>query len=194
MMYFIAYHLVKVYFYLLYRFKVTGRENVPEKKVILCINHTQNVDPLMIAVALKRRQRPHFLAKHQIFKFKAFNWFLTSCGAYPINRDIVDLTAMKKTLKLLKEEKTVMMFPEGTRVSQEEMSQAKAGAGMFAFKSGAHIIPVYISPNKRLFSRVRIVFGAEIPLPELEGKPTNQDYLAFATTVMEQVFALGRDA
>ena len=192
MIYYIAYWVVFVVFRVVYPHSVIDRDKyMPDKKVILCGNHTQLTDSVLVALALSPRYRPRFIAKHQLFKNKLVAWFLRQCGAYPVNRDTADLEAIKTTLKILKEDGTLILFPEGTRVSEEETSAAKAGAGMFAYKTGATVIPVYLSPKKRPFKRFYIRFGAPVPIPELNHKPTVQDYTDFSNTIMAHVFALG---
>ena len=86
------------------------------------------------------------------------------------------------------------MFPEGTRVKDEGASEARTGAAMFATRTGAPVVPIYIPKRKRRFRRTTIVFG-EPYHPEFEGrKPTPEDYQRIADDLMMRIRALKEKA
>ena len=65
-------------------------------------------------------------------------------GMYPINRQQNDIQAVKKTLSLLKNDKAICIFPEGTRIPDTEMNEAKNGVALF---EGALLVFEALDPN-----------------------------------------------
>lgn len=174
-------------FKIVYRVEVKGQENIPsDKGAIICPNHFHWLDPIIVGVFIKRQIR--FMAKYELFQNKFFNFLMTKLGAFPVKRQEADLNAVKTTLKLLKEEQLIGLFPEGTRIKTGELGRANAGVAMFAIKSEKPVIPVCIVGNYKLFSKVKIVIGNPIDFIQYKKeKMTNQDYLELSQIVMEEI-------
>ena len=67
---------------------------------------------------------------------------------------------------------------------------AKTGAAMFATRTGAPLLPVYIRQQKRAFSRSVVVIG-EPYYPNFAGrKPTAEELDAITQELMDRVHAL----
>ncbi len=161
------------------RMKVDGGE-LPEGGVILAGNHISDLDPPAMACAAKRPV--YFLAKKELFRNKVLSWFLHSFKAYPIKRGKGDLAAIRQALTILKEEKVLGIFPEGTRVKDGEMIDPKNGAAFLAMQAKVPIVPVAISGTeagiKGLFlgkTRIRITFGQPISVNEIEEISAQKD-------------------
>ena len=84
-----------------------------------------------------------------------------------------------------------MIFPEGTRVKEGEMVEPKSGAAMIAIRSGVEMVPVYISANKRLFRKTRIIIGAPYAPVYTGRKGTAEEYQQNIDEVMRRVYAMG---
>lgn len=151
---------------------ITGRKNIRRKgRVILCCNHQSMLDPLIMWGRIFRR-RFKYMAKESLFKNK-FMGFLYSClGAYPVNRSATDISAIKKTLGYLKEEKAVCIFPEGTRLKTDESNELKSGVVIFALKTGAPIVPSMYMKKIRPFCFSRYIVGKEFDLAKEIGYNT----------------------
>ena len=77
--------IIRPFVRILYRLKVIGLENIPEKNgVIICPNHTSNADPVVLAVSLKRQV--YFMAKAELFKNKILRKLFKMVGAFPVER------------------------------------------------------------------------------------------------------------
>lgn len=169
-------------------YRVSGRENIPSGGVLVCANHTNLSDPVFVGLALDTKVRMRFMAKIELFRSKLLGWFLGKLGVFPVNRGAPDLSAIKTALKTLASGERLVMFPEGTRNSDEG---AKAGAGMLALRSGRPILPIYITPGKKAFRRVNVVIGKPYYPDKPEGKPTQEDYHRIADDCLEKIKALG---
>ena len=140
-------------FFLYNRIRVSGRENIPSAPFIICANHTSLTDPLVAAIAMTRRRLVHFMAKSEFFDIPVFGWLLRKVKAFPVKRGKSDISAIKNSLRILRQGEILGIFPEGTRVDSFDASEAKTGAAMIAAKAMVPVIPVFISPGrKKLFS------------------------------------------
>ena len=151
---------IRIYFAVVYRVKVIGTENIPKDKsqpLIYCGNHRTYKDPPLIVVTAKRHVR--FLAKEELRKnpFLAFLGVVFD-GIY-VKRDSKDVTALKTTLKALKNGESIALFPEGTRNGMEKGQKAQDGAAFFAVRTGAKVIPVGISGGEKPFKKMTIKYG-----------------------------------
>ena len=137
---------IRIYFAIVYRVKVVGTENIPKDKkepLIYCGNHRTYADPPLIVVTAKRHVR--FLAKEELRKNPFFAFLGVVFDGIYVKRDSKDVSALKTTLKALKNGESIALFPEGTRNGMEKGKKVKDGAAFFAVRTGAKVIPVGIS-------------------------------------------------
>ena len=81
-------------FFLMYRTKYIGAENVPkEGAYILASNHRRATDPILMGIGLKRQVL--FMAKEELFKNKFISWFIRKLGAFPVSRGKADTGAIR---------------------------------------------------------------------------------------------------
>ncbi|MCZ2259476.1 lysophospholipid acyltransferase family protein [Sporosarcina sp. G11-34] len=157
--------LVSTIFYPLYRVKVIGKENFPkEGGVLLCANHIDNFDPPVVGMTCPRTVR--FMAKEELFKLPILKSVLPSVQAYPVKRGMSDREAFRNTLKILKGGEVVGLFPEGTRSTTGELGKGLAGAGFFALKGNAVVMPCAIIGPYKPFRRLKVVYGKPMDLSE----------------------------
>ncbi|PIC56780.1 1-acyl-sn-glycerol-3-phosphate acyltransferase [Sporosarcina sp. P12(2017)] len=151
--------LISTVCYPLYRIKVIGKENFPKQGgVLLCTNHIDNLDPPIVGITCPRTV--HFMAKEELFDKPVLKTLLPKVQAYPVKRGMSDREAFRKTIKLLREDKVVGLFPEGTRSKTGEIGKGLAGAGFFALKGGdAKVVPCAIIGPYKAFSQLKVVYG-----------------------------------
>ncbi len=181
-------------------YRVEGRENVPPMGPLLVVsNHMSNMDPPLLGVSLPRRT--WFLAKDNMFRGRGRrlkHWFLTSYGAFPLNREGADVRAYRWALSKLEQDGTLVVFPEGTR-SRGAMRKGLPGVVRLALKTQAPMIPVAITGSEHLgtWARVfnptgtiRIKIGTVFSLPSVEGKLSPEVLDSLTETVMRRIAAL----
>ncbi len=131
---------------------VEGAAHVPESgPVILAPNHVSYLDPVVVGVSIRRRV--HFMAKKELFRNPLVGWLLRGLQAYPVTRERVDPSTLKRTLSLLAAGQVVMMFPEGTRGDGRILGPAKSGIAAIAARSGAAVVPVFHWGAERILPR-----------------------------------------
>ncbi|MCH7800157.1 MAG: 1-acyl-sn-glycerol-3-phosphate acyltransferase [Chloroflexi bacterium] len=180
-------------------FKVTGRENVPPMgPLIIVANHLSNLDPPLLGASLPRRIR--FLAKDTLFNGPPIvRWFLTSYGAFPVNREGADVRAYRWALRMLDNDGALVVFPEGTRSRNAQMQKAKPGVVGLVRKTKAPILPVAITGTEHMGTwlrvinptgRIRVRIGELFSLPDIEGRPNKEVMESLNTMIMHRVAEL----
>jgi 1-acyl-sn-glycerol-3-phosphate acyltransferase len=149
------------YFKLFNRVEIIGQENVPkEGGVMLCCNHIDNMDPPLLGSTCSRDV--HFMAKAEIFDVPVLGYLVKNVKAFPIKRGMADKKALRTGITLLNEGNVIGVFPEGTRSKTGKLGKGLAGAGYFALKSNAAIVPCAIVGSYNLFNKQTIIFGKPI--------------------------------
>ncbi len=143
---------------------------------ILAPNHISAWETVMMPALSKKVM--YMMAKEEIFKNKFFGWFLRQMKAFPIARKKNDLGAIKTCVKLLKDGKSICMFPEGTR-SKDGTMNFKTGVAMIAHSAKVPVVPVGIvaEDNFKFRSRVHIVYGEPIYFTDYYDKKINKEDL-----------------
>lgn len=183
--------LVHAVMFIPYRLKRPDNSSVPESGgLIVCANHSCLLDPVFIAVALKRKLT--FMAKKELFNFKPFGKLISLLGAFPVDREHNDVSAVKTAIRLLKGGHALLMFPQGTRCRMEDNVQAKHGAIRLAIMTGVPILPVGVSENHKAFRRKGVVsIGEPIDYSSYKGaKLTDEDCDRLSEELMQKIYAL----
>jgi len=176
-----------------FRIKVYNREFEPkEGGVILCSNHISMLDPILVAMHMKRKIK--FMSKEEIFTWPVLGYIAKHVGAFPVSRGPGDLSAMKIALKTLKEGNVLGIFPEGGRKHSEEESTAKAGVAALAFKTKTTVLPVHIitkASKLKIFCKISVVYGKPIPFEEMGFTTGSSDeQKEISQKILNDIFAL----
>ena len=151
--------ILKTAYRIAFRVKIKG--SVPEEGAyILCSNHINYLDAA--AIVLFNKRKVNFVAKEDLFTHGILNWLGHLFDAIPIKRNMQDIEAMKRCLKVLKNGELLGIFPEGTRKGMEKNMKAKNGAAFMAIKGKVKVIPVGIHGTFKPFSKVYINYGEPI--------------------------------
>jgi len=122
---------------------VEGRDNVPRTGgAILVSNHLNNADPCIIPGALNRRVIT--MAKKEMFRWPVVNLLFRFIGAFPVDRQGADLSALREAQNVVHDGILLLMFPEGTRSKDCQLHPGFPGTALVAYRTGAPIIPVAI--------------------------------------------------
>ena len=171
-------------------FKVSGKENIPKDvPIILVSNHLSIIDPPLCASAVGKE--PRFLAKKELFKFPS-NVLLKYYGAFSINRGFTDIKAFKWSKEQLKGNKSLLVFPEGTRSNNGKLKQGYNGAIILALATESILLPVSVTGTENCKNflqflypkmKVRITIGNPFTLDNVP-KDRNKNFIKSATNEM----------
>lgn len=181
--------VIYIYCKIVYRMEVIGKENIPkEGPIIICGNHRSFLDPPLIEVTCGRYTR--FLAKEELTK----NPFLAFLGkvfdAILVKRDSKEVTAIKESLKTLKDENCLALFPEGTRNGIEKGEKVKDGAAFFTVRTGVKVLPVGISGGEKPFKKVTIKYGKTLDFSEYKGNKDKEVLDKITDEIMDNIIKL----
>ena len=187
MFYSIIKFLVGVFLRIFYKVRVVGIENVPVSgKLVICSNHASNWDPLFISIVFPRQIS--WMAKKELFKNRILSSILYKLGAFPVDRGDTDITAIKNALKVLKSDKVLGIFPEGTRVKGFDLNNAKPGVALLTVKSNATVLPIHISSNYRLFNKIKVNIGEPITFSSEDVQA--KDYTKISQQILYSIYDL----
>ncbi len=169
-----------------YPTKFVGKNNIPKGACIIASNHTSNLDAVLLAV--HTWEKKYYVAKKELFKSKLIGSFLKSMGAIKIDRQSTDVAAIKNCMKVLKENKKLVIFPEGTRNKNEDMQlgEVKHGVAMFAIKAKVPIVPMFIAKKPKFWRRNKVVIGKPFTLEEFYGQKLDNDVLQKASDIVAE--------
>mgnify|MGYP000787403163 CR=1 FL=1 len=185
MIYVIGKILLSPILLLLLRPRVRGKRHLWRRgSAILVSNHWALTDPILIALICPRII--HYMAKKELFDIKGLGPLITALGAFPVDRSKADINAIKLSLKAVRDGRKLLIFPEGT-TRHKEGDEAKEGAARIALKTGAPILPIYISENKKFRSNVYVVIGEPFTP---EPTRTKEGSRALADEIMRRIYAL----
>ena len=190
MFYNIIKFIASIFIRLVYRIKVTGLENMPrDGKLIICGNHINNLDPVIIAIVLPRTI--NWMGKKELFKYKWFGFILKKLNVFPVNRDGTDLKSVKKSLRILKEGNVLGIFPEGTKVKGYDIKNAKPGVALLAVKSKTNILTIKIESNYKFFNTINVKIGELFDVSDYKDqKLTNDDYTKISQNILKTIYRL----
>ena len=181
-----------------FRLHVEGQEFIPRTgPAILAANHVSYIDPVIIWIAVGRPIR--FMAKKELFRSPLFGWLIRKCGAFPVNRNRIDLQAFKRAISLLEAGEIVTIFPEGTRGDGVDLRPAKPGIGLIAARTGVPVIPAFHRGAEKVLPkgawlprpyRITVKFGMPCRIAGEEAGKAQDQAVIFSQTIMEKIAAL----
>jgi 1-acyl-sn-glycerol-3-phosphate acyltransferase len=156
--------------------RVFGRGRAPRAGgALICANHQSTFDPIIVGLSLDVRL--NYLAKKNLFETPGLKQLIEYLDAIAIDRDGSGLAGLKETLKRLKRDEQVVIFPEGTRTRDGEVAPLKPGFVTLARRGQVPLVPVGIDgayqawPRTRSFpglSQVVVVIGEPISRAQVE--------------------------
>ena len=172
--------------------KVSGRENMIEGAALICANHSAMIDPFLIALAFDINTQIHVFTKVEVFKTPVFSFFVKKLGMISVDRGTLDVASIKSSLTYLKNGEKVVIFPEGTRISEFDSAAAKTGAVKLAERAGVPIIPVYLPRKKPFLKKIPVVFGEPYYIKKQSEKRSPEDYAKLSQELMHKIQELGQ--
>lgn len=166
-MYWFFRNILWVVFRIVFRIEVEGKENIKDdERLIICSNHISMLDPIILAITYNKKI--YFLAKKELFENPILGWFFHKVGCIPIDRSKADLKSVRESIKILKNNEVLGIFPEGTRVKKIDESNVKDGIGLMANKGKSNILPVFIDTEYKFFGKVRVSYKPIINIEDFE--------------------------
>lgn len=189
----------KLFYVIMYKITVIGKENIPDMKggYIIASNHVSNNDPPVVGITFKGKY--NFMAKEELFqKNRFFTWLITQLGAFPVKRGAKDgAQAIEKALESIRNGRIFVIFPEGTRSKDGTLGRAKSGVTIIAAQAKAPVVPVFIKyGKKRKFRRrIQVSIGEMMPAEKFDIDIEDRRQLkALSADIMGEIAKLQENA
>jgi 1-acyl-sn-glycerol-3-phosphate acyltransferase len=144
---------LKIAWRVLFRIRYKGTENIPQddrRGLIIAANHQTYIDPFWLSIPINRPLR--FLAWDAAFKWPIIGKSIQFLGAWPLQVEGSDPSAIRRTLEWLRDGGAVVIFPEGGRGQPDgSMIEFKGGAARLALEADVPILPVTIRGANRVW-------------------------------------------
>jgi 1-acyl-sn-glycerol-3-phosphate acyltransferase len=170
--------LCRVFSWLWFDLKTYGKENVPDEGgVLLIANHQSYLDPILVAVHLRRPVS--FFAKSELFENRYFGWLIRNLHAFPVKQGAADVGAVKEAVARLKEGHVLNIYPEGSRSDDGELLPIQPGVALIVRKAGVPIVPVIIDGSFDAWPRtqklphphrIKVLYGPPLQIDGLKGE------------------------
>lgn len=160
------------------RLTVEGRENLDKKQqYIILANHKSAIDILVLARILPLHFK--FFASSRFFYIPFFGWGMALAGYIPVNRTsrVKSYKAVQKGINMLsRSQASLLIFPEGTRIEEDNIKRFKQGFLHIATKSQQPFLPVVLEGTMEIKKRkeclfypgrVRVSILPSVPYPNL---------------------------
>lgn len=119
----------------------------PPKRTVVVCNHCSQADPFLISYLPWEMK---WLSKASIMKTPIVGWLMHLAGDIPVVRGDRDSAseAMRRCREYLEHDMPVMIFPEGTRSTSDELLPFKDGAFRLAIETRADVLPLALSGTR----------------------------------------------
>jgi 1-acyl-sn-glycerol-3-phosphate acyltransferase len=173
------------------RARVTGIERVAKGgSVLLVPNHDSQWDPIVVAVALRKRRPLRFLARADLWKIFGLGPILNGLRQIPIERGAGDRGALDQAIAALASGEAICVFPEG-KLSRGQALPARSGLGWLAKACpGAQVVLCGVSGTTdyvRFPRRPRVAI--EFFAPEGGQPRADEEPQALAARLLEELRA-----
>lgn len=152
--------LIRLYPY--WKINVSGLENVDRKKTYVIVANHQSLADIVLLYQIKSQFK--WVAKDELFRLPVLGWCLHL--AKHINLERGDFSSIKKVYReaaeWLREDMSVLFFPEGTRSETGTMNEFQNGAFKLAIKERKPVLPIVIKGTRDVIPKHGRQFAAKI--------------------------------
>jgi 1-acyl-sn-glycerol-3-phosphate acyltransferase len=128
----------------LFDLKVSGAQHVPPRGGALIVsNHQSYLDPVVIAVQLRRPI--YYIAKSELFDNWFGGWVMRRFfNSFPVRQGAADVGAIKETISRLHAGHLLNIYPEGARTPDGEIGAMQRGVAVVVRKARVPVVPAVI--------------------------------------------------
>lgn len=122
--------------------RLEGTENIPDHPVIFCCNHQSYWESIALTSFIRD---VNVVTKKAAMKIPVFGWGLRKSPMIPVDRGIPgqNIRRMLREAKAsLEEGRSILIFPEGTRVDPGERREYERGLEILYRHCGVEVVPI----------------------------------------------------
>jgi len=199
---FLAHTLLKILFKLFFRLEAKGVENVPsDGNFILAANHSSYLDgpALILALPFSRFRNIYSLGLSDFFAGFFKSRFAKIAHVIPIDSASYLSKALQMSAYIIKNGRSLAVFPEGGRSFDGNLMEFKKGVGILAVEMRIPVVPVLVQGALEAlprgaafpkFKKITATFGKPLLASEIDFSKKRagiDEYQYFADTLRERV-------
>ena len=179
--------LLQIFFHV----QVENRERIPMKgPLIVAANHFSYMDPMVLQSMFPRRIS--FMMTEVYYEGRG-KWLFRLLHCISVKQKGSNIAALKEGLEVLEKNDVLGIFPEGGVSIEGRLREGNPGIGFLARKSGAPVIPAFISGTYEALpkgakipriSKIKVIFGRPITF---EGKDEKINKKEITRRIMDQI-------
>jgi len=179
--------------------KLIGRERLPKKQVaVYASNHLSYYDTPVLFAKLPFQFR--IIAKQSLWKIPFVGWYLNRSGQVPIDAKSgrSAIAGLLRGVKTLQAGLPLVLFPEGGRAENGQMTPFQSGAAFMAIKAQVPLVPLALIGTYELLP-IHTYHLKPRPLKIVAGEPistlglTTRDADALTARLFEAISVLYRE-
>jgi 1-acyl-sn-glycerol-3-phosphate acyltransferase len=138
------------------RVAVTGLDKLdPGRSYVFAANHQSIYDIPIVFASLPYQLR--IVAKDSLGRIPFLGWHLRRTGHLLVDRSKPGAAVVKKMARLVGEQRSLIVFPEGTRSVDGTVARFKGGSFMLALEAGVPIVPISIGGSRHVMRKGRLM-------------------------------------
>jgi 1-acyl-sn-glycerol-3-phosphate acyltransferase len=147
-------HLVPIW-----KIKVKGREKAKQGTTYVIICNHQSILDILIIFCLWYRFK--WISKIEVIGVPVLGWYVRMADYILVDRGdkVSKEKMMEESYECLKKDISIMIFPEGTRSADNQISFFKRGAFQLAISTKTPILPVLMDGTGNVLPKHGIIFG-----------------------------------
>lgn len=135
--------------------EVSGAPPADGRSVVFASNHQSIYDIPILFWTVPQQLR--IIAKASLGRFPFLGWHLQRAGHLLIDRDNPGAGVLKKMQRMVREQASLIVFPEGTRSRDGRVGRFKGGVFLLAIDNGLPVVPVSVSGSRHVMMKGRLM-------------------------------------
>ncbi|MDP3790501.1 MAG: lysophospholipid acyltransferase family protein [Candidatus Omnitrophota bacterium] len=131
-----------------WKMDISGLENIDKKKTYVIVANHQSLADIIVLYQIKTQFK--WVAKESLFNIPFLGWCMSLARHIKLERG--KLTSIKKVYReaaeWLRQDMSVLFFPEGTRSETDRMNEFQNGAFKLAIKEKRYVLPILIKGTR----------------------------------------------
>jgi 1-acyl-sn-glycerol-3-phosphate acyltransferase len=167
-----------------FRLRIEGLERLPDGSSVVCFNHLNWLDPIVLMAAMPANPRLYFFGPKEPdmgvgFRNRLMRWAGNAVAYQPGNRDMV--TAVRRVGLLMESGAALAIAGEGRIfVGESAIRPLSEGPAFLALRTGVPVVPVAINGTGWLGfgRRIRVRIGEPVATAGLDRRRAGPDVTA----------------
>ena len=131
-----------------WKISVSGLENIDKKKRYVMVANHQSLADIIVLYQIKTQFK--WVAKESLFRIPVLGWCMSLAKHIKLERG--DFSSIKKIYReaaeWLRQDMSVLFFPEGTRSETGEIGEFQNGAFKLAIKEKVPVLPILVAGTR----------------------------------------------